>query len=155
MDWDTTKIVALTTAMATVIGVLGGAVIILWKKWREAQQEAAKGDVDVTVKTTDAANKHRQEDADFEARENQRIIEYWKSLNAEMSERSRIVISSVEAKVKELEVEGQKRLEEHIKCQLDNAAMKVQVEHLKEQVAALNSEKNQLRDRVAALEAKK
>ncbi len=155
MDWDTTKIVALTTAMSTVIGVLGGAVLILYKKWREAQQEAAKGDIDVSVKTTDAANKLRREDADFEARENQRIIDYWKSMNADLNERSNTVIKGIEAKLKEQEIEGQKRLEEHIKCQLDNATMRAQIEHLKEQIAALTSEKNQLRDRVAALEAKK
>lgn len=153
MDWDSTKLVALGGTIATAIGIVAGAVILAWQKWRSVQQEAAKGDVDVDVKTTDAANKHRQEDADFEARENQRIIDYWKSLNAEISERSRVVIQSIELKVKELETEGEKRREEHIKCQLDNAAMKVQLEHLREQIVAFAADKNQLRDRIAALES--
>ncbi len=153
MDLDTTQIVAIVGSVSATIGGLLTAVVVLYGKWRSAIQEAAKGDIDVDLKATEASNKHRQEDADFEARESQRIIDYWKSLNAEISERSRIALSGIESKVRELEVEGEKRREEHIKCQLDNATMKSQIEHLREQVVAINEDRKQLRERVAALEA--
>lgn len=134
-----------------LVALVGGG-LYLWKTWRVNQQEAAKGDIDVIVKETEANDRRRKQDATFKAEESDRVIAYWKALTVEISDRNKAAMILIDSKIEALEVEAEKRREEHTKCREENAMMKIHVEHLKEQFAASVADRKELRDRVAALE---
>lgn len=143
MELNYTELAAWGGAISGIIGI----AIIAWQQWKKTQLE-------VSTAENEADHKRRSSEAAFQAQEDVRIIDYWKALNAEITERSKNALAAVETKILALEQEAEKRREEHIKCQLDNAAMKVQLEHHQQEGVQMRAEIKNLRDRVATLEGR-
>lgn len=118
-----------------------GGCLFLWKTWRANQQEAAKGDIDVTDKERESR-----------AREDLRIIDYWKALNAESKAQLMEIIDRLEAKQVETDAELDKRRKEHEECQRSDAVKSAQIAHLQETSAEKTEQIRELRTRVETLE---
>lgn len=149
MEFDPAAIGAVITILTVVVTGLGGAVVILYGKWKSAQHEAAKGDVAVHAMQQEADAKYKRGEADFEDAETRRVIDYWRSANAELAERYRVDISGLKEEVRLLAAELEKRNVDYVKCQIEKAGMAVELGHLEKKIDELHEEKKELLERIS------
>lgn len=156
-----------------VIGAVGGAIVtlcgaltvalVLWQKYKTGRAQSAKDDADAEDKVNEVNDRKRKKDAIFHNEEIAGIIEKWENIAAERQEYAdrqlaeqrrdfenklhdqQSVIDQLREGHKAMNVELEKRRNEHVECLKADATKTAQIEFL----TVSNKE---LRERVAALE---
>ncbi len=139
MDWDRVLDFALGSGLVALVG--GG--LMLWKKFRTDQQDVERGAIDLADKQ-----------AEYQAREELRIIEHWRGLNAELKAQMTAVIDKLTLRQDAMSLELEKRQRDHDECKQSDAVNKARIEHLTIQLADKADQIKELRQRVDQLEKK-